>query len=67
MERPLGFLFLSMNGNDLKDRFIDLGAEDIDIPDWYKEIVRKRIELYQRDPGQAMDFEAAMDRVEKNR
>lgn len=52
--------------NDLKDRFSDLRREAADITEWHKEIVRKRMELYQRDPEQAVDFGVAMDRIEKN-
>lgn len=52
--------------NDLKYRFNDLEGGDVDIPEWHKEIVRKRMELYQRDPKQAVDFDVAMDRIEKD-
>lgn len=52
--------------NDLKDRFSDLGREAADITGWHQEIVRKRMELYHRNPEQAIDFDAAMDRIEKD-
>ena len=51
--------------NDLKDKFQDIDQEGTDVPEWHKEIVRKRMELYKNDPGQAMDFDAAMDDIEK--
>lgn len=52
--------------NDLKSRFKDIDQEETDIPDWHKEIVRKRMEIYKDDPNQAIDFDAAMDDVEKD-
>jgi hypothetical protein len=51
--------------NDLRSRLGEIGQPDIDIPEWHKEIVRKRMELYNKDPNQAMDFDAAMDDIEK--
>jgi hypothetical protein len=35
------------------------------VPEWHKEIVRKRMELYKNDPGQAMDFDTVLDEIEK--
>jgi hypothetical protein len=52
--------------NDLKDKFRDIDQEGTDVPEWHKEIVRKRMEHYKNDPGQAMDFDTAMDDIEKD-
>ena len=51
--------------NELKNKLIGIEKADADIPEWHKEIVRKRMELYKNDPGQAMDFDTAMDDIEK--
>lgn len=51
--------------NDLKSRFRDIDQLGADVPEWHKEIVRKRMELYKNDPSQAMDFDTAMDDIEK--
>jgi hypothetical protein len=39
--------------------------EDIDIPEWHKDLVRQRLEDYRKNPGSAMDFDSAMDDIEK--
>ncbi len=52
--------------NDLKSKFKDIEKEDADVPEWHKEIVRKRMELYKNNPDQAMDFDSAMDGIEKS-
>lgn len=43
--------------NDLKSKFKGIEKEDADAPEWHKEIVRKRMELYKSNPDQAMDFD----------
>jgi len=52
--------------NNLKDKLQDIDQEGADVPKWHKEIVRKRMELYKNDPDQAMDFDTAMDDIEKD-
>ncbi len=37
----------------------------MDVPDWHKDLVRKRLEEFQKDPDIAMDFDSAMDDIEK--
>jgi len=39
--------------------------EDIDIPEWHKGLVRVRHDDYKKNPGSAMDFDSAMDDIEK--
>ena len=39
-------------------------VEDIDIPQWQKDVVRERMADYKANPNQALDFDAAMDDVE---
>jgi hypothetical protein len=51
--------------NDLKDKFQDIDEDGATVPEWHKEIVRKRMELYKNDPGQAMDFDEALEDIEK--
>jgi hypothetical protein len=52
--------------NDLKTKFKGIEKEDADVPEWHKEIVRKRMELYKNNPDQAMDFDSAMEDLEKD-
>lgn len=49
----------------LKSKYKGLGDEDMDVPEWHKDLVRKRLDDYQEDPGSAMDFDSAMDDIEK--
>ncbi len=49
----------------LKSMYKGLGDEDMDVPEWHKDLVRKRLDDYQKDPGSAMDFDSAMDDIEK--
>lgn len=46
-----------------KFRGIDL--ENVDIPVWHIQEVRKRQKDFQDHPEQAMDFDQAMDAIEK--
>ena len=49
----------------LKSKYKGLENEDIDVPGWHKDLVRKRLEEYKKNPGIAMDFDSAMDDIEK--
>lgn len=50
--------------NELKSRYKDI--EQIDIPNWQIEEVHKRLDDYCKNPLQALDFDAAMDAIEKD-
>jgi hypothetical protein len=52
--------------NDLKTKFKDIDQEGLEVPEWHKEIVRKRMGLYKNNPDQALDFDAALDDIEKD-
>jgi hypothetical protein len=52
--------------NDLKSKFRDIDQEGSNVPEWHKGIVRKRMELYKNDPSQAVNFDEAMDDIEKD-
>jgi hypothetical protein len=52
--------------NDLKSKFQDIDDKAQDVPEWHKEIVRKRMELYNSNTGEAIDFDQAMDSIEKD-
>lgn len=51
--------------NDLKSKFRNIEQEGSNIPEWHKEIVRRRMELFKNDPSQALDFDTAIDDIEK--
>ncbi len=39
---------------------------DTHIPEWQKDIVRARLDSYKKNPQQAVDFDEAMDDIEKD-
>lgn len=51
--------------NELKNKYKGIEQERIDIPLWQVNEVRKRLADHERNPGQAQDFDAAMDAIEK--
>jgi guanylate kinase len=51
--------------NELKSKYKGIEQEQIDIPAWQMEEVRKRLEDYRNEPEQALDFDTAMDDIEK--
>lgn len=52
--------------NELRSKYNDIDDEVINIPEWHKEQVRNRMEEYKKNPGQGLDFEAAMGDIEKD-
>ena len=59
-------VFIPINEwNDLKRKYKDIEREDVDIPEWHKDLVRQRVDEYRQNPGSAMEFDAAIDEIEK--
>lgn len=52
--------------NDLKTKFKDIDHEGSGVPEWHKEIVRRRMELAKKNPERMVDFDAAIDDIEKD-
>lgn len=50
--------------NELKSKFKEIEQVEIDISEWHKDVVRQRLADYKKNPGHAMDFDAAMDDIE---
>lgn len=51
--------------NELKSKYKGIDQEETDLPVWQIEEVRKRLQDYRNEPGQALDFDAAMNEIEK--
>jgi len=51
--------------NQLKSKYKGIEKEEVEIADWHKKIVRQRLEDYEKNPGSALDFDTAMDDIEK--
>jgi len=50
---------------NLKSRYQGLEDIETEIPDWHKALVRERLTEYQSKPDIALDFDSAMDDLEK--
>lgn len=50
---------------DLKARYKGLEDETMEVPDWHKDLVEKRLAEYNSNPGIAMDFDAAIEDIDK--
>jgi hypothetical protein len=51
--------------NNLKSKYKGIEEEDVEIPDRHKDMVRKRLEDYRKNTSSAIDFDCAMDNIEK--
>ena len=59
-------VFIPINEwNDLKNKYKNIEQEEISVPEWHKDLVLKRLEDYKQNPSSAMDFDSAMDDIEK--
>ncbi len=59
-------VFIPINEwNELKKKYKKIEQEEIRAPEWHKDLVLKRLEDYKQNPGSAMDFDSAMDDIEK--
>ncbi len=50
--------------NELKRKYKDI--EQIDVPEWQKKEVHKRLDDYKKYPEQSLNFDTAMDDIEKD-
>ncbi len=51
--------------NDLKTKLKSIDLEELEVPEWQKTIVRERMETYKKNPDQALDFDIAIEDIEK--
>jgi hypothetical protein len=59
-------VFIPINEwNELKNKYKNIEQEEITVPEWHKDLVLKRLEDYKQNPDSAMDFDSAMDDIEK--
>lgn len=60
-------VFIPINDwNELKSKYKNIESEDIDIPEWQKRLVLKRLENHKKNPDSALDFNSAMDDIEND-
>lgn len=59
-------VFIPINEwNKLKSKYKGIEQEEVEIPDWQKNLVRQRLDDYRKNPGSALDFDSTMDEIEK--
>jgi hypothetical protein len=52
--------------NDLKIKFRGIEQAEVAVPDWHIDILRKRLDDYKKDQTKVLDFNEAMDEIEKD-
>lgn len=52
--------------NDLKNKYKGIELEDINIPQWHRDEVRQRLNDYKTNTVSPMDFDTAMEDIEKD-
>ena len=59
-------VFIPINEwNELKSKFKGIETEELDIPRWHIDVLNERLIDYKKNPGKALDFDDAMDEIEK--
>jgi hypothetical protein len=51
---------------ELKSKYKGIEQDESLVPDWHKNVVRERLEEYWKHPGEALDFDNVMDKIEKS-
>ena len=60
-------VFIPINEwNDLKTKYKGIEEDELSIPDWHKAIIDEQKQLYLNDPSKFLDFDSAMDDIEKS-
>ena len=60
-------VFIPINDwNELKSKYKDFEQVEVDVPEWHKNLVRQRLEEYRKNPDSAIDFDSAMDDIDKD-
>ncbi|MBW6484200.1 MAG: addiction module component CHP02574 family protein [Vicingaceae bacterium] len=49
----------------MKSKYKGIEQDEIDIPLWQMNEVRNRLKMYENNPDSAIDFDKAMDDIEK--
>lgn len=59
-------VFIPINEwNNLKSKYKGIEQEELDIPEWHIKLVQQRLEDYRNNPDSAMDFDSALNDIEK--
>ena len=59
-------VFIPINEwNKLISKYKGIEQEELDIPEWHIKLVQQRLEDYRKNPGSALDFDSALNGIEK--
>jgi len=59
-------VFIPINEwNQLISKYKGIESEDVDIPEWHKDLVRERLDDYKQNPDSALDFDSSMDDIDR--
>jgi len=51
---------------ELKSKYKGIEQDESLVPDWQQSVVRERLEAYKKNPNDVLDFDTAMDDIEKD-
>lgn len=51
--------------NKIKSKYKGIEQEEVDMPEWHRNMVRQRLENYRKNPDSALDFDSVMSDIEK--
>ncbi|MBP8790285.1 MAG: addiction module protein [Breznakibacter sp.] len=59
-------VFIPINEwNKLKSKYKGIEQEELEIPEWHIRLVQQRLEEYSKNPDSALDFDSALNEIEK--
>ena len=59
-------VFIPINEwNNLKSKYKGIEQEELEIPQWHIRLVQQRLEEYSKNPDSALDFDSALNEIEK--
>ena len=59
-------VFIPINEwNNLKSKYKGIEQEELEIPEWHIRLVQHRLEEYSKNPDSALDFDSALNEIEK--
>ncbi len=61
---PTGVYIPINDWNILRDRYKNIEKDFLQIPDWHKEIVNKRINDFEKNNTELLDFNKVMEQIE---
>jgi len=62
---PTGVFIPINEWNELKEKYGDLDHQIGDLPQWQKDELDKRLEYHKNNPEDVLDFDEAMNDIEK--